>query len=69
VPIATAAGGYVFAAIGVAIAVAGVVTLSRGRTLAPRATRTTNADSGGRARAVGLLWIVIGVAFVAVSLR
>jgi hypothetical protein len=60
---------FVFAIIGVLIAIAGVVTLVRGRTLAPQETRTTSAGSPGRARAVGVLWIALGIVFVVIALR
>jgi hypothetical protein len=59
----------VFAVIGVLVAIAGVVTLVRGRTIAPTETRTTNADTPGRARAVGALWIALGIVFVVIALR
>lgn len=59
----------VFAIIGVLVALAGVVILVRGRTIAPQATRTTNANTPARARMVGALWVVLGIVFVVFALR
>jgi uncharacterized membrane protein len=69
VSFAVSTGAYAFAAIGVVLATAGLVVLVRGRTLAPELTRTTNVTTPARARAVGALWIAIGVAFVVLALR
>jgi hypothetical protein len=62
-------GAVAVAAVGLAIITGGLVTLVRGRTPAPGVTWTVNANTPARARAVGVLWVAIGVAFIVFALR
>ena len=57
------------AIVGVLLIAAGFLTLARGRTIAPGVTWTTNAGTPARARAVGMLWVAVGIGFIVVGLR